>query len=105
MRGKVGSEREFESSERRAKIRPDRDPGFQSRLPPAKDPPWCYNIYENAIDREKAAFTLAFWRQTAPERESERDFFTIICKFTVKIASGGPLAESLAYEDKGSRLR
>ena len=41
--------------------------------------------YENAYDREKVAFTRAFWHQTVPERASERDFFTIISVFIVKI--------------------
>ena len=30
--------------------------------------------YENKYDREKVAFTRAFWRLLVPERESERDF-------------------------------
>ena len=41
--------------------------------------------YENAYDREEVAFTRAFWHQTVPERASERDFFTIISVFIVKI--------------------
>ena len=41
--------------------------------------------YENTYDREEVASTLGFWRQTAPQRKSGRDFFTIICVFTIKI--------------------
>ena len=41
--------------------------------------------YENTYDREKVASTLAFWRQTAPERTSELDFFMIISVFIAKI--------------------
>ena len=47
--------------------------------------------YENTYDREKVAFTLTLWRRKRPQCESERDFFTIICVFTIKTPlEGGP---------------
>ena len=44
--------------------------------------------YENTYDREKVAFTRAFWRLLVPERASERDFFQIMTTFIVQIAPG-----------------
>ena len=104
MRGKVGSERKFASSDTRAKVRLDRNRSFYlgnfARGDPkywycprgiwAKKilitlPIYCCLDYERRRYREKVASTLAFWRQTAPERESGRDFFTIISVFTIEI--------------------
>ena len=41
--------------------------------------------FEKRYGRDTVAFTLAFWRRLAPEREIERDLFTIISVFIVKI--------------------
>ena len=46
--------------------------------------------YENRYDREKVAFTRAFWHRLVPERASERDFFTIICVFIFQTAILAP---------------
>ena len=45
---------------------------------------------ENRYDRDFVASTLTFWRRFAPERASGRDFFTMYCVFTVKMALGVP---------------
>ena len=38
-----------------------------------KCPPFFCFDYENSYARETVVFTLAFWCQTAPERQRERD--------------------------------
>ena len=82
----------------------DRDRGFYLGIPPAGTPKYwsvpkgiwakknpiarptdCYLDCERRRYFEKVASTLVFWRQMAPERESGRDFFTIISVFIVKI--------------------
>ena len=104
MRGKVGSERKFGTSDTLAKVRCRRDRGFYLGIPPAGTPKYwsvprgiwakknpiarptdCYLDCERRHYLEKVASTLVFWRQMAPERESGRDFFTIISIFIVKI--------------------
>ena len=104
VRGKVGSARKFASSDTRAKVRLDRNRGFYLRNSARRDckywycprgiwakknpiarPTDCYLDCERRRYFEKVASTLVFWRQMAPERESGRDFFTIISIFTVRI--------------------
>ena len=82
MRGKVGSERKFASSDTVAKIRWYRDRGFYLGIPPAGTPKYwsvprgiwakknhiarpidCYLDCERRRYFEKIAFALAFWRQ------------------------------------------
>ena len=57
----------------------------QNRRNHDSEVPRGYLDCENTHDGEKVVLTLTFWRQTAPECESGRDFFTIICVFTIKI--------------------
>ena len=104
MRGKVGSERKSASSDNFAKIRCRRDRSLTIAMVPAGTPKYwycprgiwakknpiarptdCYLDCERRRYFEKVASTLVFWRQMAPERESGRDFFTIISVFIVKI--------------------
>ena len=107
VRGKVGSERKFASSDKRAKSRQISvssrswflfgdsargDPqilacsrGIWAQKNPIARPTDCYLDCERRRYFEKVASTLVFWRQMAPERESGRDFFTIISVFIVKI--------------------
>ena len=61
--------------------------------------------YENTYDREKVAFTRAFWRLLVPERASERDFFQIMTTFIVQIAPGGSFAGTIAIQKPGFRPR
>ena len=82
MRGKVGSERKFASSDKFAKSRCRRDRGFYLGIPPAGTPKYwfldrgiwakknpitrpidCYLDCERRRYFEKVANTLAFWRQ------------------------------------------
>ena len=60
--------------------------------------------YENTYDREKVAFTRAFWRLLVPERASEHDFFTITTTFIVQIAPGslkeGPSRVESLYKNQ-----
>ena len=59
--------------------------GIWAKKNPIARPTDCYLDCERRRYFEKVASTLVFWRQTAPERESGRDFFTIISVFIVKI--------------------
>ena len=59
--------------------------GIWAQKNPIARPTDCYLDCERRRYFEKVASTLVFWRQTAPERESGRDFFTIISVFIVKI--------------------
>ena len=102
--GRNGSSRRRIRSPKAAKFRLDRDRGFYLGNPPAGTPKYwsvprgiwakknpiarptdCYLDCERRRYFEKVASTLVFWRQMAPERESGRDFFTIISVFIVKI--------------------
>ena len=59
--------------------------GIWAKKNPIARPTDCYLDCERRRYFEKVASTLVFWRQMAPERESGRDFFTIISVFIVKI--------------------
>ena len=102
MRGKVGSEWKFATSDKFAKFRLDRDRGFYLGNSARGDPKYwycprgiwakkiritlplyCCLDYERRRYCERVASTLAFWRQTAPERESERNFSNPCCKYAM----------------------
>ena len=90
--GRNGSSLRRISSPKLAKVRCRRDRSLSNGMPPAGDPqipstdrgiwpkksrigkpPKSHLDCENTYDREKVASTLAFRRQTTPERESGRD--------------------------------
>ena len=102
--GRNGSSRRRIRAPKSAKTRLVRDRGFYLGIPPAGTPKYwsvprgiwakknpiarptdCYLDCERRRYFEKVASTLVLWRQMAPERESGRDFFTIISVFIVKI--------------------
>ena len=102
--GRNGSSERQKASPKLAKVRCRRDRSLTIAMVPAGTPKYwfldrriwakknpiarpidCYLDCERRRYFEKVASTLVFWRQMAPERESGRDFFTIISVFIVKI--------------------
>ena len=101
VRGKVGSERKFGTSDRRAKFRCRRDRGFYLGIPPAGTPKYwflqrgiwakknpiarpidCYLDCERRRYFEKIAFSLAFWRQKRQKPLKSYCFFILFAPRT-----------------------